>query len=320
MLAPAATLRPNLKTPPVRGVAKLGLSALEVALRPAGGLTGSPQGCHPDDWWREGGAVEVGAAMPADRRLSARLDTDRDVEEVREIARVVAAFHDRCDHGAEVSADGTAEALTERWRANLDELRPFAGSVLDDRALAGVEDAALEFLAGRAELFEHRITAGRIVDGHGDLLADDIFCLPDGPRILDCIEFDDRLRHLDRIDDVAFSWPWTWNGSAHRIGPRALLLAYREFSGDTAPASLVHHYIAYRAVVRAKVACLRHTQGEERAASGGHGPDRAGGATPARRGVSAGPRGRAARYRQDDPGGGHRRRPGRRRARVPATG
>ena len=32
------------------------------------------------------------------------------------------------------------------------------------------------------------------MDGHGDLLAEDIFCLPDGPRILDCLEFDDRLR------------------------------------------------------------------------------------------------------------------------------
>jgi hypothetical protein len=30
------------------------------------------------------------------------------------------------------------------------------------------------------------------VDGHGDLLADDICCLEDGPRILDCLDFDDR--------------------------------------------------------------------------------------------------------------------------------
>ena len=40
---------------------------------------------------------------------------------------------------------------------------------------------------------------GRIVDGHGDLLADDIFCLDDGPRILDCLDFDDRLRWLDGL-------------------------------------------------------------------------------------------------------------------------
>jgi len=27
-----------------------------------------------------------------------------------------------------------------------------------------------------------RIRDGRIIDGHGDVLADDIFCLDDGPR------------------------------------------------------------------------------------------------------------------------------------------
>lgn len=36
---------------------------------------------------------------------------------------------------------------------------------------------------------------------------------------------------------------------------------YFEFSGDNAPLSLAHHYIAYRAFVRAEVACLRHHQG-----------------------------------------------------------
>ena len=35
-------------------------------------------------------------------------------------------------------------------------------------------------------------------------MADDIFCLADGPRVLDCIDFDDRLRWLDGLDDAAF--------------------------------------------------------------------------------------------------------------------
>lgn len=47
------------------------------------------------------------------------------------------------------------------------------------------------------ELFDARIQSGSIVDGHGDLLAGDIFCLDDGPRILDCLDFDDKLRWLD---------------------------------------------------------------------------------------------------------------------------
>jgi predicted kinase len=42
---------------------------------------------------------------------------------------------------------------------------------------------------------------------------------------------------------------------------------YAEFAADPAPASLRHHYTAYRAFVRAKVASLRHGQGDESAAA-----------------------------------------------------
>ncbi len=31
-----------------------------------------------------------------------------------------------------------------------------------------------------------------------------MFCLDDGPRVLDCLEFDDRLRFVDGLDDAAF--------------------------------------------------------------------------------------------------------------------
>ncbi len=78
--------------------------------------------------------------------------------------------------------------------------------------------------AGRQPLFEQRVAAGRACDGHCDLLADDIFCLEDGPRVLDCLEFDDALR-LDDTLPTSRSSPWTSNGSADptsRTGPRGL--------------------------------------------------------------------------------------------------
>jgi len=67
-------------------------------------------------------------------------------------------------------------------------------AVLGESDVDEVQRLAQRFLAGRAPLLEARIRGGRVVDGHGDLLTEDIFCLPDGPRILDCLEFDDRLR------------------------------------------------------------------------------------------------------------------------------
>ena len=75
---------------------------------------------------------------------------------------------------------------------------------LEPAVIEETERMALRFLAGRGPLFDSRIRERRVVDGHGDLLADDIFCLDDGPRILDCLDFDDRLRWLDGLDDAAF--------------------------------------------------------------------------------------------------------------------
>ncbi len=120
---------------------------------------------------------------------------------------------------------------------------------------------ARRFLAGREPLFDRRVAGGRIIDGHGDLLADDIYCLADGPRVLDCLDFDDRLRWLDGLDDAAFLAM-----DLERLGAPDLARHftdwYAEYSGDPAPASLRHHYVAYRALVRAKIARIRAAQDE----------------------------------------------------------
>jgi predicted kinase len=124
----------------------------------------------------------------------------------------------------------------------------------DDIRLA--ESLALRFIAGRIPLFERRIRLGSCVDGHGDLLSADVFCLDDGPRIVDCLEFSDQLRYVDVVDELA-----SLGTDLERIGrpdlAQRLSQAYRQATGATWPDSLEHHYRAYRATVRAKVACLR---------------------------------------------------------------
>jgi predicted kinase len=121
------------------------------------------------------------------------------------------------------------------------------------------------YLAGRQPLFDARIAQGRIVDGHGDLLTEDIFCLDDGPRILDCLEFDDRLRYVDGLDDAAFLAMDLEQLDAYDAAA-FFLSRYSEYSGDPAPSSLWHHYVAYRAFVRAKVSLIQAKQGAAGAA------------------------------------------------------
>ncbi len=195
--------------------------------------------------------------MPADRRLSTLARGTADIGScLRQIARLIAIAHAEGLTNAEISSVATTSALLRLWHQNLVELEPFAPEPLDRGTLAEIGTLADRYLTGRARLLEDRIRRGCVVDGHGDLLADDIYCLDDGPRVLDCLEFDDRLRWGDVLYDVGFLAM-----DLERLGrpdlAQAFMAWYREFSAETHPESLAHHYVAYRALVRSKISCLR---------------------------------------------------------------
>ncbi|MPZ81784.1 MAG: AAA family ATPase [Actinophytocola sp.] len=204
--------------------------------------------------------------MPDDRRLSTLVRSGAPLaDHIATLARTVAAFHTTAARGSDIDAEGTREALTSRWEASFAQAEAVRGDALDAKVLAEIETLNRDFLAGREPLFRSRVDGGRILDGHGDLLADDIFLLDDGPRVLDCLEFDDELRRLDGLDDIAFLAMDLERLGAPDLG-ELLLDRYAEHTADPAPTALRDHYIAYRAFVRVKVACLRHAQGDRDAA------------------------------------------------------
>lgn len=199
--------------------------------------------------------------MPEDRRLSRLVREGAAVDDVlRTVARHLAAWHAVAPRGPDVDEEGRRDSLSARWEASFAEVRALAADVSGPECGTEAEQLVRRYLAGRRRLFDARIAQGRVVDGHGDLLAEDIFCLDDGPRVLDCLEFDDRLRRLDGLDDAA-----CLAMDLERLGaPQAaayFLARYCEYSGDPAPPSLWHHYVAYRAFVRAKVSMIQARQG-----------------------------------------------------------
>lgn len=199
--------------------------------------------------------------MPEDRRLSTLVEQGCPVQaELRAVARLVARFHAAAERGPHIVAEGTVVGLWRRWVNNLRETEAFRGAILAEVLHDRISHLALRYVDGRATLLAERAAAGLVVDGHGDLLADDVFCLPDYPRILDCIEFDDRLRYLDVLDDVAFL-AMDLEARGRPDLAEYFLRSYLEFSGSPTTRSLEHHYIAYRAFVRAKVLCIQADQG-----------------------------------------------------------
>jgi uncharacterized protein len=59
------------------------------------------------------------------------------------------------------------------------------------------------FLSHRAGMLARRVCSRSIVDGHGDLRPEHIW-LDDPVRIIDCLEFNPRLRAVDPFDEIAF--------------------------------------------------------------------------------------------------------------------
>lgn len=216
-----------------------------------------------DELRREDGSVRehvvVMRRLPAATRLSALVAAGADVREpVHLVARLIADLHSRCAPSPSPDQMAGPERLRELWATGLDALAA-ADDVLDGRDVEEARNLVDAYLVGREPLLRARIAEGRVRDGHGDLLADDIFCLPDGPRVLDCLDFDPALRHGDVLGDVA-----TLAMDLERLGalPAAeqFLREYAEFSGEHHPETLVHLYVAYRAQVRAKVALIRADQ------------------------------------------------------------
>ncbi len=199
--------------------------------------------------------------MPEARRLSYLVRTGKLAPgALQDLAHVIAAFHAGAASSELIDREGTRDRVAGRWEAGFAEIRPR----LDDPELQAlereIESRARRYLVGREPAFAGRIQTGRIRDGHGDLLADDIFMLDDRPRILDCLEFDDELRYGDVLGDVAFLAM-----DIERLGApdaaRQLLTFHREYGADSYPESLSHQYIAMRAHIRAKVEAIRADQG-----------------------------------------------------------
>ncbi len=107
--------------------------------------------------------------------------------------------------------------------------------------------------------FANRKDAGRIRECHGDLHLGNIAMVDAQPTIFDCIEFNEEFRWIDVMNEIAFI---TMDLAAHTRPDFAfrLLNRYLEGSGDYEGLHVLRFYLVYRALVRAKIDCIRARQ------------------------------------------------------------
>ncbi len=92
-------------------------------------------------------------------------------------------------------------------------------------------------------------------DGHGDLRPEHVFLgTPElAPCVIDCLEFDARLRRLDPVEEMAFLGLECMRLGAARLA-RDLLARYERAMDDPVPQPVIAFYMSRRALVRAQIA------------------------------------------------------------------
>jgi aminoglycoside phosphotransferase family enzyme/predicted kinase len=172
---------------------------------------------------------------------------------IRSVARHVARFHHTAEEAAPGSFDAGAVAATVS--ENFGTLLPYA-EALGPLELFAAHRFASAFLHARHEQLEARSTAGSVRDCHGDLRAEHVILEGDAVEVFDPVEFDPALRRIDVAADLAFLVMDLVDAGADELAD-LLVDEYRAAGGDHGDRPLLFFYAAYRAWVRAKVACLR---------------------------------------------------------------
>ena len=186
-------------------------------------------------------------------------------ETIDAIARSIADFHGRTAIADNQSPFGTPERTHLPVAENFAQIRPRLREKEDLIRLDELERWSEREYQARIDALAARKARGLIRECHGDLHLGNMVLL-DGEAVpFDCIEFSDNLRWIDVISEAAFLSMDLQDRGRPDLA-RRFLNAYLEQTGDYAGLEVLRYYLVYRAMVRAKVACIR--AGQERLSAG----------------------------------------------------
>jgi hypothetical protein len=218
--------------------------------------------------------VEVAVKMKklsADGFANAQLERGAlTAQDLDRVAAKLHAFYETRSSSPEIAAAGRTEKLRVNTDENFAQTEGHVGPLLSRPAYDTLRYATDRFYDQQGVLLNRRRAGGHIVDAHGDLRLEHVHLTPERVCIYDCIEFNERFRHIDVANDIAFL---AMDLDVHGRPDLATHLVYHMVRGlrDPELPRLVNFYKSYRAYVRGKVEGMRSLKDEvpsdERAAS-----------------------------------------------------
>lgn len=180
-------------------------------------------------------------------------------DEMDGLAVSLAHFHATTSTAAADSPWCTPAALD----AIADETLDVVKGRLDASAKATAVAALLEWEKRQRtrlrETFVARKAGGHVRECHGDLHCGNVLTLDRQVEAFDCIEFNEGLRWIDVMNDLAFMCMDLRFHQRADLAAR-LLNRYLEITGDYDGLRVFPYYETHRALIRCKVALLRHEQ------------------------------------------------------------
>ncbi len=170
-------------------------------------------------------------------------------EDMKELARHIANFHAKAERRDEF---GRLEVMKFNTDENFLQTEKYIGITIDKEDYEFIREKTEGFYRKYSDLFEKRIKEGRIRDGHGDIRLEHVAFLEEGICVFDCIEFNDRFRCGDVINDMCFL-----SMELELVGRRDLSQVYEEeykkITQDEEFELFLPFFKCYRAYVRGKV-------------------------------------------------------------------
>ncbi|WP_316347544.1 AAA family ATPase [Desulfuromonas acetoxidans] len=174
-------------------------------------------------------------------------------------AEVMAEFHDRALVADPSSHFGTAEVVYAPVAQNFYQIRSHLPDGELEEQVTRLEIWSRTAYERLQSMLTQRKVQGFIRECHGDAHLANMAWYHDAPVFFDCIEFNADLRWIDVMNEVAFLVMDLDDRGRQDLGWRCLN-RYLEKTGDYAGGVVLTFYKVYRALVRAKVACLRLAQ------------------------------------------------------------
>jgi uncharacterized protein len=179
--------------------------------------------------------------------------------EIDDLAQAMARFHAGAERAPPEQPWGTRSAqfaIADENLAGVAGLMAEAQGIQDLRCVREWEAAARHTLG---DILEWRKTEGFVRECHGDLHAGNLLTIEGRAEAFDCIEFNESMRWIDVINDIAFLCMDLQFRGREDLAAR-FLNHYLEIGGDYAGLAVLRYYLVHRALIRCKVALLRTQQ------------------------------------------------------------